>query len=209
MDSIHFEDIPFEQIVNQASVPDFPMDRQGTYTRGELSSFPAYMHVELVNGYLITPPFVPYIHQCIITELLYQWTQYIKEYELPIKAVTAPFYFSRRADDRTVLLPDLAVVRHPGSILCPDMNVLPYFTVEVTTLGTNCLDHIVKTRIYKDWGIREYWIINPQSSYIETHLFQDPELEIIETYPFGACIPVRSNDGLSIDTSEFPVEQHT
>ncbi len=56
MDSIHFEDIPFEQIVNQASVPDFPMDRQGTYTRGELSSFPAYMHVELVNGYLITPP---------------------------------------------------------------------------------------------------------------------------------------------------------
>ncbi len=203
MTSFHFEDIPFELIMNQATIPDPILDNQGSYTRGDLVRFPVQMRVQLIDGWMIIPPPVPEVHQNIIAELMYQWTRYLKEEELPFKAVSSPVRFSRMEDDRTVLIPDLAVVRHPESILCPDIHVLPDFVAEVTTRGTNCLDHVIKSRIYRDWGVKEYWIINPQTSCIEIHDFKTSSGEPTETHAFGASVPVRSYAGFSIHTAEF------
>ena len=203
MNSFHFEDIPLESIVNQASIPDPALDRQGCYTCRDFLQYPAHSRVQLIHGYLVIPPPVPAIHQRIITEFLYQCTQYLKGNRLPFKAVSAPVRFFRKEDETTVLLPDLAIVRYPGSIHSPDVFVLPDFTVEVTTLNTCCLDHTVKPWIYKDWGVKEYWIINPSESSIETYFFADDPGGAANTYAFGSLIPVRAFPGLFIDTSEF------
>lgn len=203
MNSFHFEDIPLESIINQASVPDPALNRQGCYTRRDFLQYPTHSRVQLINGFLIIPPPVPAIHQRIITELLYQCTRYLKGDRLPFKAVSAPVRFFREEDERTVLLPDLAIVRYPDSILSPDISVLPDFAAEVTTRDTHCLDHTVKPWIYKDWGVKEYWIINPSMSSIEIYLFADDPSGAAKTYIFGNLIPVRAFPGLFIDTSEF------
>lgn len=201
MDSSHYQDIPFELIINKAVVLDPSLDRQGSYTRKDLMEFPAHKRMQLINGYLILPSPVSAIHQRIIAELLYQWTNYIKEAQLPYKAVTSPVRFSRKGDDRTVLIPDFAVVRYPGRILHADLSVLPSFVAEVTTPGTNCLDHLIKPRIYKEWGVREYWIINPQTSSVEVYTFTDSASDSpgpAAVYPFGSRIPVKSHTGFSV-----------
>jgi Uma2 family endonuclease len=65
-------------------------------------------------------------------------------------------------------------------------------------------DYIRKLPLYERSGVREYWIINPDSRTVRTYLFtaEDDDTYTRE-YVFDDFIPVRICDGFSIRISDL------
>jgi Uma2 family endonuclease len=74
-------------------------------------------------------------------------------------------------------------------VLC-DKNKLKYngihgapdLIVEVLSPSTASKDRGHKRKLYEKCGVREYWIVSPESSSIEVHLLQNGKLELADTY---------------------------
>ena len=142
-------------------------------------------------------------HQGVIGELHLQLANFLKG--KPCKVYVAPFdvrLFPADDDsDDTVVQPDIVVVcgrsklKRAGCVGAPDM------VIEVLSPGTARHDRLVKFQLYKKAGIREYWIVDPDTKTVSVYLLKDGEY-LIRAYGDADIAPVHVLDGLSINLTE-------
>ena len=101
------------------------------------------------------------------------------------EALTAPtdviFPTSGTSEDEsdTVVQPDLMVVCDSHKIGQNAITGAPDLVVEILSPSTGFKDQSVKFSLYEQAGVREYWLINPQTRVVEIFYRPDP------TAPFG------------------------
>ena len=123
---------------------------------------------EIIDGAHYVTPSPNTKHQMVCTNLTAMLWTYLKNHPLGVVFV-APFdvVFS----DFSVVEPDLLYIsRERGGILT-DKHVrgAPDLVVEILSPGTRETDEVTKRKLYERFGVREYWIV-------------DPELETIKVY---------------------------
>ncbi len=97
-------------------------------------------------------------------------------------------------DDDTVVQTDIVVICDKTKIDRRGCNGAPDMVVEVLSKSSARRDRILKLQKYQSAGVREYWLIDPESNTL--HMYSDED-----------TVPVHVLDGCSIDMKEvFDVE---
>jgi len=63
------------------------------------------------------------------------------------------------------------------------------------------MDYVAKLNLYREAGVREYWICDPQCRRVVAYRFGTEEL--LSLYPFGAPAPSGLFEGFEIDFAEL------
>ncbi|MGV3772420.1 MAG: Uma2 family endonuclease [Verrucomicrobiales bacterium] len=77
--------------------------------------------------------------------------------------------------------------------------------VEVTSLSSRRRDRIDKRDLYEHYGVKEYWIVDPESRTVEVLALEQPQLKVIQRATLGQKAVSRLLPGFEIAVDQlFP-----
>ncbi|MCD8119201.1 MAG: Uma2 family endonuclease [Lachnospiraceae bacterium] len=166
---------------------------EGNYTIDDYYALPDNVRAELIDGifYYLSAPTIT--HQIISGRLYNTLDRYIEDKNGDCVPLIAPCDVQPdREDDRWMIQPDVMVVCDRNK-LEDDRCVrgAPDFVAEVLSPSTKKRDRTVKRRKYRETGVREYWMIDPETEMIEVYIFKSTETDVLpRVYPFHETVPV-------------------
>jgi len=80
-------------------------------------------------------------------------------------------------------------------------NGAPDLIIEIVSPGNPADDYIRKLYYYENYGVREYWIVDPMRKLITVNYFEDDILNV--QYPFDPMIRVNIYNDLLINFSDI------
>lgn len=121
---------------------------------------------ELVWGWVREPPAPFYVHQSIITRTIVLLDQHVRSRGLG-RVCVSPIDVVLDEQKALVLQPDVIFVSNENSAIVRDQIWgAPDLVIEVESLGTRRRDRTLKLRWYRQYGVREYWLIDPRGAVI-------------------------------------------
>ena len=165
----------------------------GDKTLADYYALPEDRRAELIDGVIYDMSSPSFVHQEIISELVYQIKDYIHKNKGKCKALPAPIDVQLDCDEKTMLQPDVV-------ILCDDKKNKnrcifgpPDFVCEVLSPSTKFRDSVLKLWKYMNAGVREYWMVDTDKKKIICYFFEQGE-EATE-YSLEDDIPVMIYEG--------------
>jgi len=180
--------------------PEYPK-----YTYADYLTWNDGKRYELIDGeiYMMSP--APSSgHQRISGNLFLQIATHLRGKKCEVFA--APFDVRLNADagDDTVVQPDISVICDPGKIDKRGCKGVPDMVIEILSPSSINRDFIDKFSVYRDAGIREYWIVHPDDRNVHVFLLKDGQY-ISQIYGDAAIIPVSVLEGCQINMADvFP-----
>lgn len=143
------------------------------FTLAQWWTWPEGERWELIGGIAFAMSPVPkVVHQEIALKFAYALKSFLEG--KPCKAFISPIdVFLPDADPGTpdtVVQPDVIVVCDPAKIGEEGIHGAPDLVAEILSDSTAYKDLTVKKAAYERSGVREYWIINPESGSILRHV---------------------------------------
>lgn len=170
------------------------------YTIADVETLPEGERAELIDGrmYMMAAPTAT--HQLILNFINVRFYNYIAEKSGDCKVFISPFAVYLNETDNYVI-PDLIVVCGKDKYDNKGCHGGPDFVAEIVSPGSKRLDYIIKLFQYRSFGVREYWIVDPEKKRVQVY---DLAHEEMKEYSFSDAVPVRIYEGdLVIDFSEF------
>lgn len=170
-----------------------------SYTEEDYYNVPEGVRCELINGSLIYAQAAPSrIHQKIQRELTIVIGNYIKSKGGKCEVYPAPFSVKLKEDESNIVEPDICVICDPDKLTDRGCTGAPDWIIEIISPFNKSHDYITKLKLYKDAGVREYWIVDPTTSSVLVYHMEDQDFDI-KSYTFNDSIDVNIYDDLSID----------
>ena len=170
-------------------------DGKGPYTIEDYYALPDEKRFELIDGYyyeMLAPSAIHQQLQLLISVRLYQ---YITANNGTCKIFTAPFDVKLDEDDKTMVQPDILITCKKDKITKQRLEGAPDMVIEILSPSNAAKDTTTKLRKYKEAGVREYWIVDPEKEIVIVY-FTDEKGQIITTiYGFDAKVPVNIWEG--------------
>lgn len=121
---------------------------------------------ELVWGAVVQEPSPWLQHQGVVTRAVVLVDQHVRERRAGLVCVS-PIDVVLDEARALVLQPDVVFVSHErAGILRNQVWGAPDLVVEVESPGTRRRDRTLKLRWYRQYGVREYWLIDPQEAVV-------------------------------------------
>jgi len=156
---------------------------------------------ELIDGvpYMMSAP--TRMHQNISRNLFRQFDRFLEN--KPCEVYYAPFDVRLNADtlDDTVVQPDLLIVCDNTKLDDAGCKGSPDMVVEILSPSTARYDRNTKFNAYLKSGIREYWIIDPETKSLAQHILKDSNY-ITHPYTDEETAPVHVLEGCTINLSK-------
>lgn len=178
-----------------------PLPSTKTYTTEDIYALPEGERAELIDGviYDMAPP--KRIHQKLISELSYILNSHIKSHNGLCEVYPAPFAVFLSKDNRNYVEPDISVICDKRKLSDRGCEGTPDFIIEIVSPSNPSDDYIRKLYYYKNYGVREYWIIDPQRKSITVNYFERDLLNV--PYTFDAVLKVNIYEDLYINFSDI------
>ncbi len=129
------------------------------------------MPIELINGEIIMSPTPKDPHQDIVLSIAILLKPMVTAGKVKVAPMDVHF------DDVNVVQPDVFWAGGEGSRcqLGDDgyWHGAPDLVVEVLSPSTSSHDRGVKYDLYEKYGVREYWLVEPDAKYIEIYVLQE------------------------------------
>ena len=168
------------------------------YTYADFLEWDENVRAELYNGeiFIMSPPLR--VHQGIVTQLIFQLESFLKGKKC--KVYPAPFavrlFPNKDRSDDTVLLPDIVVVCDSEKLDDKGCNGAPDLIIEIISPSTAKYDRVYKFRKYQNAGVKEYWIVDPETRSVQVCVLENnryvvsiyDETEKIPVYVLKKCI---------------------
>ena len=149
--------------------------------------------MELIDGVFFDMAAPGSVHQLIQMRLCILIDQCIQKENCPCKVVTAPFDVQLDRDNKTMVQPDVLIICDQERIKRWGFYGEPDYVAEILSPFTRKKDMILKLNKYLKAGVREYWVIDPDSL---TVIVYDLEHDLkLKTYRFDEKIPLLISDG--------------
>lgn len=145
---------------------------------------------ELIGGQIYNSPSPGMRHQDIATGLVTELRNFVKKNRGSCLPFAAPC--DVKMDDNNVVVPDVFITCKPETIDAKRCCGAPDFIAEVTSTNWSN-DFVRKLALYKDSGVREYWIIDLLKERVLVYFFEESDSPDI--FDFTAPIPVHIWDG--------------
>ena len=180
------------------------------YTFADCLTWGENERIEIINGeaVMMSPP--TRIHQEISGELFRQLANFLEGKKC--KVYPAPFavrLFEKDGDTPedvdTMVEPDISVVCDHDKLDKHGCKGAPDLVVEILSPSTQRHDRLVKLDLYQRAGVREYWIVDPDSSTVQVFMLKNGYLHPHEVYSEKDIAKVNVLDGCFIELAKvFP-----
>ena len=171
------------------------------YTYADYHSWDDEVRRELIDGvaYMLSAP--AWEHQRVSHRLSLQLGNFLVGKTCEV--YSAPFDVRLNAAERddTVVQPDLVVIcdrsklRGTGCVGTPDM------VIEILSPATAARDKLIKLNMYLRYGVREYWIIDPDNKMVSVHILENNNY-VIRAYGNTDVVPVHILAGCTVKLSD-------
>ena len=157
---------------------------------------------ELIDGEQFMPPSPSAAHQGVNMELASLLHGFVKSRGLG-RVYFAPFDVV--LSDVDVVQPDLLFVSNERSNIITPANVrgAPDLVVEIRSPSTAGRDWTIKRGPYARYGVKEYWVVDPDERRIWVLLLGDGRLDEVGSYGMGDVLTSPTLEGLSIDLNDI------
>ena len=173
--------------------------------REKYAFLPEGTPAELINGIICMSPSPNRIHQKISMGLSWTLRNHITEAKKDCEVYAAPFdvYLENEINDSEYdcFQPDLSVICDQDKLKDDGCHGAPDWIIEIISPSTQYRDYGIKLFKYRAAGVREYWIVNPETGIVNVFQFEDEKQNI--QYRFTDSIPVGICPGFSIRISEL------
>ena len=175
------------------------------YTEEDYYNVPDDVRCELINGNLIYAQAAPTrIHQKILGELLSIIHSYIKSKGGECEVYPAPFSVKLSKEKDNIVEPDISVICDPNKLTDRGCEGAPDWIIEIISPSNRSHDYITKLNLYKDAGVREYWIVDSTTSAILVYHLEEDDFDF-KSYTFNDSIKVNIYDDLIIDFNSLDI----
>jgi len=174
---------------------------QGQWTEPDYFGLPDTNRlIELSEGELVMPPHPTHTHQAVLARLFVELRTFVQAHDLG-----------------TVQLAPLPVRLWPGKIREPDILFVakehadrigeklygpPDLVMEVTSPGTRRIDRVEKFVEYAQAGVREYWIVDPDSRTVEVFVLREGAYELLGKWDDGEMARSEVLEGFEVAVEE-------
>jgi Uma2 family endonuclease len=178
------------------------------YTYADYLEWDEDERYEIIDGeaYMMAAP--SRIHQEISGNLYYALRSFLED--KPCKVYSAPFsvrlFPQEDGSDDTVVEPDITVVCDPSKLDDQGCNGAPDFVIEIISPSTARQDRIVKFNKYREAGVREYWIADPEEKVVSAYLLKDGHYIAVN---YDVTAPVTILPGCMIDLTTIFANSET
>lgn len=173
-----------------------------TITLEQYETLPEHRRAEVFEGVVYDMASPSQIHQTLSMELSNIIYNYIKNRKGTCRIFSAPFDVKLSDKPLIIVQPDIMVICNRNQLDGQRCNGAPDFVIEIISPGNPADDYIRKLYYYKNYGVREYWIADPQRQKVTVYSLSQADFEM-ETYTFQDKIKVNIFDGLYIDFAEL------
>jgi len=174
-------------------------DRKFTYADYKEWELKPGERYEIIYGeaYAMSAP--NFTHQQIVTMLTGEFYAFLKG--KPCRVIAPPFdvrlFYEEDESDDTVVQPDLVVVCDREKLGPEACRGAPDLVVEILSPSNTKTEMNRKFKLYQEAGVREYWVVDPETKSITVHLFQENKI-ITHTYGSTGTAPVSILPGFEI-----------
>lgn len=184
------------------SVTAYQVKKQGEYTLEDYYALPDERRVELIDGVIYDMSAPSPIHQMVSAKVWKQLTDYIEQRQGQCIPFYSPIDVQIDCDDKTMVQPDVLVVCDRDKVIKRCVYGAPDLIVEILSPSTRKKDMFIKLAKYKEAGVREYWLVDPDKKKVLVYDLEHEELPMI--YGFDAKVPVIIFDGkCEVDFTEI------
>jgi Uma2 family endonuclease len=154
-----------------------PVSQLGPYRAADYWKLPEGAPVELIRGDFVMSPAPRTSHQIIVGEL----NAILREAERRGGGLTIPSPTDVILSDHTILQPDaLYIAKNRRQIVGDRVNGPPDLAIEVLSPGAERRDRVQKLDLYAQYGVAEFWIVDPQAKHIEFFLLEKDKYTIMQ-----------------------------
>ena len=165
----------------------------------DIEALPDGERAELIDGkmYMMRAPTAT--HQRMLSFLHFTIYSYIKEKKGKCEVFLSPFSVYLNETD-TYVEPDIIIVCDENKVDDKGCHGGPDFVAEIVSPGSRRMDYAIKLFKYRTYGVREYWIVDPEKSRVQVYDFEHGDMK---EYSFSDKVPVEIYGGdLEIDFTQ-------
>ena len=181
---------------------ELPVKNEKRYTYPDYYSWNDGQRWELIDGYAyLMAPAPTRAHQSATGSLYLQLANFLKGKSCRVFVAPFDVRLNASANDNTVVQPDLLVVCDKSKLDRKCCVGAPDFVIEILSPSTARLDRTTKFDQYKAAGVREYWIVDPDTRTVSAHVLQNGEY-MTRAYTDTGTAPVSVLEGCEINLEE-------
>ncbi len=139
------------------------------YTTADIEALPEGERAELIDGEIFLMASPTLTHQDLLVELIWQIKQYIRSNNGDCRVLPAPFGVYIKKDDHNFVEPDISVICDKEKLDEKGCHGAPDWIIEIVSPSSKQMDYLRKAALYRDAGVREYWIVDSQREMVTVH----------------------------------------
>ncbi|MCR5650060.1 MAG: Uma2 family endonuclease [Lachnospiraceae bacterium] len=168
------------------------------YTEKDYYDLPAGKRAELIEGLFYNMSAPSEIHQRLLMNIAVDIHNYIKEKNGDCRVYPAPFAVKLFNDDKTIVEPDISVICDRDKLTERGCSGAPDWIIEIVSPSNSDHDYIKKLKLYLRAGVKEYWIVNPDTRTVAVYKLSKQDL-VPDSFNFEDDVPAGIYDGLIIN----------
>lgn len=159
------------------------LDLNKQYTYADYLQWHFEERVELIKGWIYKMSPAPRrMHQKVVFIICGQFYNYFKGkecevYDAPFDVRLIKNTSQKGKDIENIVQPDISVICDRSKLDDRGCVGAPDLIVEILSRSTAKIDYNEKFNLYEANGVKEYWIINPESKTVETYILVEEKYE--------------------------------
>jgi len=180
---------------------DHPLDKDQRYTYADYCTWDDNVRRELIDGVVYDMSAPTWEHQGISMSLSRQLSTFLQGKACNVFAAPFDVRLNANENDDTVVQPDVVVIcdrskqSGTGCVGSPDM------VVEILSPASQRRDRLEKLRLYQRFGVREYWIVDPEYKTVSVHLLEGGKY-MISVFGDEGAVPIHILESCEIYLQE-------
>lgn len=159
--------------------------------------------LEYFNGEVIYLPSPSVDHQRVLINIGAELRDYFKSKSCEAFALLDLWLINKEKSLNVKVQPDLMVICDKTGLRENSYYGAPALIIEIISPSNENHDRIKKYIIYMDFGVKEYWIVNPKLKTIEVCILEEDEYKQAAIYKGNDCATSQIFDGLKIHLEEI------
>lgn len=173
------------------------------YTVDDIIALPDGERAELIDGEMFMMAAPTMTHQDILGWMYISIYNFIKSQKGKCKVMPAPFGIFIKKDEKNYVEPDITVICDRDKLDDQGCHGAPDWAIEIVSPSSVTMDYERKTKLYREAGVREYWIVDSKKENVTVYLFEGEEIKSCTEYTFTEIVPSTVIEGLKLNLNEM------
>jgi len=178
------------------------MEVKVKFTYEDYRHMPEDKRCELIEGELVMVSSPITVHQRILRKLGFILVEFVQKNN-PGEVFYAPFDVVLSGEN--VVQPDILFVSRERSSIITAENIkgAPNLVIEITSPATQYRDREIKRKLYANYGVKEFWLVDLDKQTIEVMELGEGGFKTTAVYTKGEKVQSLTLVGLSFDPREI------